>query len=53
MFCPECDAIMEDVATIPAPDPAEESVIDLFECPKCHCVEERHRGRGKLKQPGI
>jgi hypothetical protein len=43
MFCPECDTIMEEVTTIPGPNPAEEMVLDLFECPRCHCVDERLR----------
>jgi hypothetical protein len=41
MFCPECDTIMEEVGTIR--EPAENEVTDLFECPKCHCIDKRHR----------
>jgi hypothetical protein len=43
MFCPECNAIMEEIRTIPGPNPAEDTVIDLFECPRCHCIDEKHR----------
>jgi hypothetical protein len=43
MFCPECDTIMEEVRTIPAAEPADNLVTDLFECPQCHCLDERQR----------
>jgi hypothetical protein len=43
MFCPECNAIMEEIRSVPAPYPAEDSVIDGFECPRCHCYDERLR----------
>jgi hypothetical protein len=43
MFCPECDAIMEAIRTIAGLNPAESTVIDLFECPRCHCAGERTR----------
>jgi hypothetical protein len=36
---------MEEISTIAGADPAEDSVVDLYECPRCHCVDERHRTR--------
>ena len=48
MFCPECNAIMEEIQTIPGPNPAENAVIDIFECPRCHCVDERRRNQPQL-----
>jgi uncharacterized C2H2 Zn-finger protein len=55
MFCPECDTIMEEVGTIPGLDPAENEVTDLFECPRCHCVDERQRSeiRKKFELPDV
>jgi hypothetical protein len=45
MFCPECDTIMEEINSVPGPNPADDLVIDLFECPRCHCTDERQRAR--------
>lgn len=55
MFCPECDAIMNEVGTISASESGKDFVVDLFECPECHCIDDRPRTRvsKKFELPGV